>query len=121
MSGSPHVVVITGLSGAGRTSALRVLEDAGFFCVDNLPPGLAPDLLGLVSREAKSAARSPESAVPVVRSPESAVPVVRSPESAVPERVGLGIDVRTRAFLSGAEESLGSANGSRGSVRVPTS
>jgi len=30
------------MSGAGRTSALRVLEDLGFFCVDNLPPKLAP-------------------------------------------------------------------------------
>ena len=45
MSEAPQVVVVTGLSGAGRSSALRVLEDAGFFCVDNLPPGLAPELL----------------------------------------------------------------------------
>ena len=37
-----HIVVVTGMSGAGRTSALRVLEDLGFFCVDNLPPKLAP-------------------------------------------------------------------------------
>jgi len=53
-----------------------VLEDAGFFCVDNLPPGLAPALIGLVDREGKL------------------------------ERIGLGIDVRTGAFLSGAEETL---------------
>ena len=37
------VVVVTGLSGAGRTTALRTLEDLGFFCIDNLPPVLAPD------------------------------------------------------------------------------
>jgi UPF0042 nucleotide-binding protein len=79
MSEAPQVVVITGLSGAGRSSALRVLEDAGFFCVDNLPPGLAPDLLSLVGREGKGD---------------------------VFERVGLGIDVRTGAFLSGAEETI---------------
>jgi UPF0042 nucleotide-binding protein len=33
-------VVVTGLSGAGKTQALRALEDMGFFCVDNLPPAL---------------------------------------------------------------------------------
>jgi len=35
-------VIITGLSGAGKTQALRYLEDLGFFCVDNLPPLLIP-------------------------------------------------------------------------------
>ncbi|MDD2421042.1 MAG: RNase adapter RapZ [Heliobacteriaceae bacterium] len=37
-----RVVVITGLSGAGKTQAVRALEDLGFFCVDNLPPNLLP-------------------------------------------------------------------------------
>lgn len=37
-----RVVVVTGLSGAGRSTALRALEDLGFYCVDNLPPSLAP-------------------------------------------------------------------------------
>ncbi|HAG08898.1 MAG TPA: RNase adapter RapZ [Desulfotomaculum sp.] len=35
-------VIITGLSGAGKTQALHYLEDLGFFCVDNLPPLLIP-------------------------------------------------------------------------------
>lgn len=35
-------VIITGLSGAGKTQAIRSLEDLGFFCVDNLPPALIP-------------------------------------------------------------------------------
>lgn len=35
-------VIITGLSGAGKTLALRVFEDHGYFCVDNLPPALIP-------------------------------------------------------------------------------
>ncbi len=48
-----HIVVVTGMSGAGRTSALRVLEDLGFFCVDNLPPRLAPGLVAEVSGELK--------------------------------------------------------------------
>ncbi|WP_088554399.1 RNase adapter RapZ [Calderihabitans maritimus] len=36
------LVIITGLSGAGKTQAVRCLEDLGFFCVDNLPPILIP-------------------------------------------------------------------------------
>ena len=36
-------VIITGLSGAGRSQALKRLEDKGYFCVDNLPPKLIPE------------------------------------------------------------------------------
>jgi UPF0042 nucleotide-binding protein len=36
-------VIITGLSGAGRSQALKRLEDMGYFCVDNLPPKLIPE------------------------------------------------------------------------------
>jgi len=35
-------LIITGLSGAGKSTAMRVFEDLGFFCVDNLPPALLP-------------------------------------------------------------------------------
>ena len=35
-------VVVTGLSGAGKTQAMHSMEDIGFFCVDNLPPALIP-------------------------------------------------------------------------------
>jgi UPF0042 nucleotide-binding protein len=38
----PTVVVVTGLSGAGKTTALHTLEDLGYFCIDNLPTVLAP-------------------------------------------------------------------------------
>lgn len=41
------VVIITGLSGSGKSTAARTLEDAGFFCVDNLPVDLAPKLIEL--------------------------------------------------------------------------
>lgn len=51
MSQGLHIVVITGMSGAGRSSALRVLEDLGYFCVDNLPPALAPQVVGLLEGE----------------------------------------------------------------------
>lgn len=48
--GKPKLLVITGMSGAGKTLALHALEDAGFFCVDNLPPRLLPTLVDLCSQ-----------------------------------------------------------------------
>jgi UPF0042 nucleotide-binding protein len=71
-----QLVIVTGLSGAGRSTALRVLEDLGFYCVDNLPPALAPALLELL---------------------ESGKERVH---------VGLGIDVRSGVFLQGAAIAL---------------
>ena len=41
------VVVVTGLSGAGKSTALRTLEDLGYFCIDNLPTVLAPQAVAL--------------------------------------------------------------------------
>jgi UPF0042 nucleotide-binding protein len=64
----PTVVVVTGLSGAGKSQALHALEDLGFFCTDNLPTQLAPQAVALCERGGIT-------------------------------RVGLGIDVRVRAFL----------------------
>jgi UPF0042 nucleotide-binding protein len=46
-------VIITGLSGAGRTLALRVFEDHGYFCVDNLPPALIPTFAELCRESRK--------------------------------------------------------------------
>jgi UPF0042 nucleotide-binding protein len=40
-----RVVIITGLSGSGKSTALRALEDIGFYCVDNLPVALLPKFL----------------------------------------------------------------------------
>lgn len=42
-----RVVIITGLSGSGKSTALRALEDIGFFCVDNLPVILLPKFLSI--------------------------------------------------------------------------
>ena len=42
---SSPIVIVTGLSGSGKTLALRTLEDSGFFCVDNLPPQLMSDFI----------------------------------------------------------------------------
>ena len=41
------LIVVTGTSGAGKTTALKTFEDLGFFCVDNLPPSLLPKFLEL--------------------------------------------------------------------------
>lgn len=46
----PTVVVVSGLSGAGKSQALHALEDLGFFCVDNLPTLLAPQAVALCER-----------------------------------------------------------------------
>lgn len=88
MTETPQLVLVTGLSGAGRSTALRVLEDAGFFCVDNLPPSLVPELLRLVGSERKL------------------------------PRVGLGIDVRTGTFLSGTADMLANLEASGLDVEV---
>ena len=44
----PDVVIITGMSGSGRTQAMHVFEDMGYFCIDNLPPRLILQLADLV-------------------------------------------------------------------------
>jgi UPF0042 nucleotide-binding protein len=52
-----RVVIITGLSGSGKSTALRALEDIGFFCVDNLPVVLLPKFLEIQSAPTKEIAR----------------------------------------------------------------
>lgn len=47
------LVLVTGLSGAGKTQAVRSLEDIGFFCVDNLPPTLIPKFVDLCTQSKK--------------------------------------------------------------------
>ncbi|HEX6987834.1 MAG TPA: RNase adapter RapZ [Bacillota bacterium] len=49
-AGPPRFVIITGLSGAGKTEALRCFEDMGYYCIDNLPPALLPKVAELRGR-----------------------------------------------------------------------
>ncbi len=44
------LLIITGLSGSGKSSVLHFLEDQGFFAVDNLPLGMLPELVGILSQ-----------------------------------------------------------------------
>src|SRR6201986_2442941 len=48
--GAPDIIIITGMSGAGSTTAAKSLEDLGWFVVDNLPPALLPTMLDLADR-----------------------------------------------------------------------
>jgi RNase adapter protein RapZ len=68
-------VILTGLSGAGKTTALHALEDIGFYTVDNVPPSL---WMNLISRALQAGQ----------------------------QRIAIGIDVRTRAYLNEVETSL---------------
>ncbi len=45
-----RLVIVTGLSGAGKSQALKSFEDLGFACLDNLPPVLSPQFVALVER-----------------------------------------------------------------------
>jgi UPF0042 nucleotide-binding protein len=66
-----EVVVVTGLSGSGKSTAIHVLEDLGFYCIDNLPLVLVPRFLELCTSSLEGISR-----------------------------VGLGMDIRERQFLA---------------------
>ena len=70
------IVVVTGLSGAGRSTALRVLEDLSFHCIDNLPTPLLMQAVSLWTSRVGDG------------------------------RVALGMDVRVGAFLDGADAAV---------------
>jgi UPF0042 nucleotide-binding protein len=46
-----RILLISGISGSGKSVALNVIEDAGFYCVDNLPPSLLMELIGTLQAE----------------------------------------------------------------------
>ena len=68
----PPFIVLTGLSGLGKSQAIRALEDLGYFCVDNLPTTLIPTLARAVAarrrrhREGRDRRRRPRGRLPVV-------------------------------------------------------
>lgn len=55
------LVIVSGLSGSGKTIALRALEDAGYYCVDNLPPRLIPELVTAMAQPSADARSGPRS------------------------------------------------------------
>ena len=67
----PGFIVVTGLSGAGKSAAIHALEDLGYFCVDNLPTPLVPAFADLVVADSTLATGVRRSAVVVdVRDPQ---------------------------------------------------
>src|SRR6476661_924137 len=52
--GTRRFVILTGLSGSGKTHAIRALEDLGYFCIDNLPTQLIPTMAELAARDDSS-------------------------------------------------------------------
>ena len=66
-------VVVTGMSGGGKSTALKMLEDMGYFCVDNLPVPLIPKLAELL------AARRRRQRIPPRTAPPKPQPLASSP------------------------------------------
>lgn len=64
------IVIVTGMSGAGKSSALRIFEDMGYFCMDNLPPQLMGAFLALAKKSTEPLSR-----------------------------VAIGVDIRSRTFF----------------------
>ncbi len=48
-----HIIILSGISGSGKSTAIKALEDIGFFCVDNLSPVLIPTFIDLCSSSEK--------------------------------------------------------------------
>ncbi|MFC1770213.1 RNase adapter RapZ [Nitrospirota bacterium] len=72
----PSIVIVTGLSGSGKTVALRAIEDCGYTCVDNLPPRLIGPYIDAV------------------------------PAKAFSSKVAVGIDIREQGFLEELVQNL---------------
>ena len=45
------VIIVTGLSGAGKSQAINCIEDLGYYCIDNIPPALIKDFMDLIMRD----------------------------------------------------------------------
>ena len=50
MPDKQRLIIVSGLSGSGKSVALRVLEDLGYYCIDNMPAALLKDLLNEVTQ-----------------------------------------------------------------------
>ena len=86
---APDIVVITGMSGAGRSTAAKSLEDLGWFVVDNLPPGLLPTMVDLAERS----------------------------QGAVP-KIAAVVDVRSRAFTTDLSSAIDGLSARKAAPRI---
>ncbi|MGE5247206.1 MAG: RNase adapter RapZ [Verrucomicrobiota bacterium] len=83
------IVILTGLSGAGKTTAAKVFEDLAYYCVDNLPPALLPQIVDVVAEARGDGAR-----------------------------VALGVDIRGKEFLPDLARVVDQLRGGRNAVHV---
>jgi len=83
------IVVVTGLSGAGKSTAIKAFEDLGYYCVDNLPPVLLPKIVEVISEARGEGAR-----------------------------VALGVDIRGKEFLPDLARVLDVLREGRSAVHV---
>ena len=58
MTDNLQLVIITGMSGAGKTVAIQSFEDMGYFCIDNMPPRLIPKFWERIRQSHKNGFRS---------------------------------------------------------------
>ncbi len=83
------IVILTGLSGAGKSTAAKVFEDLGYYCVDNLPPMLLPKIVEVVSEARGEGAR-----------------------------LALGVDIRGKEFLPDLSRVLEELRDGKNSIHV---
>ena len=100
----PHtldLVLLTGISGSGKSVALNALEDAGYYCVDNLPPELLPGLINLESQRAPELARRVAVSVDVrsAHSLPGLLPVLKSLRQAGHQVRSVFLDASTDALV----------------------
>ncbi|GMR19718.1 MAG: RNase adapter RapZ [Gammaproteobacteria bacterium] len=75
-----NLIIVSGLSGSGKTIALQALEDAGYYCIDNLPAALLPHVVSQIESAESSEDEEPATAV--------------------------GVDIRNRLFLDALPTTL---------------
>src|SRR6056297_3990951 len=74
--GNIKLIIITGISGAGKSLTLNILEDRGYYCVDNLPPKLVTQFIDLCK------------------------------SSSEVEKIAIGVDIRGGRFFDDLEQEL---------------
>ena len=86
------LLIVSGLSGSGKSIALQALEDLGYYCIDNLPAGLLPHFTEqLLGTNILSRRKGETSSAPI---------------DDTPTHTAVGIDARNRAFLDVLPQSL---------------